>query len=481
MHCERCSIGRADPILRFDSYPGGGRDGRQKDALACAGNVLTIRMTKHVVTAAAVAEPAQYSRSYLIYGVGLLGLINAINIMDRQVISVLTPAIKAEMHMSDMEIGFLSGFAFSIFYAILGIPIAAYADRSIRRNVVAVSLLAWSSMTAICGFAQSFLQLALARVGVGVGEAGCLPPTHSMVSDYFPASARARVLGIIASGGTIGGMTATMLGGYLVSTVGWRETLYLFAIPGVVVGMLVFLTLREPMRGVQERRIPTSSANDLTTLWGLTLQRRSYLHMVVAVGAGTIVSYGWGQWLPSFYLRSYGVSMRDIGFTFGAVQALASMTGTVSGGFIGDRLMRQRGARSLLMFGIFTSLMTFFCSLGIVLSQTMTTSLIFNFGSSACGVAFIGPAFALVQGVAPARLRARASAVLTLSVSLIGYGMGPLFVGFLSDTFAAAGHGDASLRKSMLWGCIFALWPIIHYALARRTIVSDMPTSDTSV
>ena len=443
-------------------------------------------MTERVETdllAAAVpaAEPAHYSRRYLIYVVGLLGLINGINIMDRQIISVLTPAIKAEMHMSDTEIGFLSGFAFSVFYAILGIPIAAYADRSIRRNVVAVSLIAWSGMTAIFGTAQSFVQLALARVGVGVGEAGCLPPTHSMVSDYFPASLRARVLGIIASGGTIGGMAATMLGGYLVSTLGWRETLYLIAIPGVVIGALVMLTLREPVRGVQERKAVAGTANDPATLWALIRERPAYIHLVVAVGAGTFVGYGLGQWLPSFYLRSYGVSMRDIGFAYGGVQALASMTGTVGGGVIGDRLMRRGGPRLSLIFGIITSVLTFFCALGIVLSQTMTMSLLFNFGSSACGVAFLGPAFALVQGVAPARLRAQATAVLTLFVSLIGYGLGPLFVGFLSDTYAAAGHGDASLRKGMLWGCIFALWPIIHYVLARRTIENDMPATRASV
>lgn len=435
-----------------------------------------VEMDLHVAAAPA-AEPTQYSRAYLIYAVGLLALVNGINIMDRQIISVLTPAIKAEMHMSDTEMGFLSGFAFSVFYAILGIPIAAYADRSTRRNVVGLSLIAWTAMTAISGAAQSFLQLALARVGVGVGEAGCLPPTHSMVSDYFPASLRARVLGIIASGGTIGGMAATMLGGYLVFTVGWRETFFLIAIPGVIVGALVLLTLREPTRGVQERKVLVSSANDPMTLVDLIRQRPSYLHMVLAVGAGTFVGYGLGQWLPSFYLRSYGVSMRDIGFAYGGVQALASMTGTVGGGFIGDRLMRRGGAKLALIFGITTSLLTFFCALGIVSSQTMAWSLAFNFGSSACGVAFLGPAFALVQGIAPARLRSQASAVLTLCVSLIGYGMGPLFVGFLSDTFAAAGHGDASLRKGMLWGCIFALWPIIHYALARRTIEHDMPAS----
>ena len=434
-------------------------------------------MTDRVETGLLVAaEPAQYSRSYLIYAVGLLGLVNAINIMDRQIISVLTPAIKAEMHMSDTQMGFLSGFAFSVFYAFLGIPIAAYADRSIRRNVVGLSLLAWSAMTAISGATQNFVQLALARVGVGVGEAGCLPPIHSMASDYFPASLRARVLGIIASGGTVGGMAATMLGGYLVFTLGWRETYFLMAIPGVIVGTIVLMTLREPVRGRQERQVLVATTGEPTTLLGLIRQRPSYLHLVLAIGAGTFVGYGLGQWLPSFYLRSYGVSMRDIGFAYGGVQALASMTGTVGGGIIGDRLMRRGGPRLALMYGVITSLLTFFCALGIVSSHTMAWSLAFNFGSSACGVAFLGPAFALVQGVAPARLRSQASAVMTLCVSLIGYGLGPLFVGFLSDIFATE-HGDESLRKGMLWSCVFALWPIIHYALARRTIEHDMPAS----
>ncbi|WP_423350531.1 spinster family MFS transporter [Phenylobacterium sp. VNQ135] len=402
----------------------------------------------------------------------LLAVVNVFNFMDRTVISVLMPSIKADLGLNDTQLGFLSGLAFALFYATLGIPIAALADRSIRRNIIAVALVIWSSMTAICGTAQSFLHLLMCRVGVGVGEAGCLPSSHSLISDYVPPAKRSSALAIHTAGSTIGSMCGLMIGGLLVAQFGWRETFVILGLPGLLLAVVVWLTLREPPRGgADPKSALVAAAGEPTTILGLIRARPAYIHMVLVFGAGGFVSFGLQQWLPSFYVRSYGLTIGQVGLVYGAVSGLASTLGALLGGYIGDRLLK-RGPLTAIAYAIICAILAFAFKIAMLLADQASISLTFNFFSSFFGLAAHGPCFALVQGVTPAHLRARAAAVLTLLTSLIGTGAGPLFIGFVSDLY---GHvGAESLRYGLLWCSAIALWPVLHLMLARRTILQDL-------
>ncbi|PEQ11766.1 hypothetical protein B2G71_15040 [Novosphingobium sp. PC22D] len=412
-----------------------------------------------------------YSKAYLWYVVGLLALVNAVNLMDRLVFSVMMPAIKAELQLSDTQLGLLSGFAFAALYATLGIPIAAYADRSVRRNIVGAALIIWSAMTALCGLAQNLLHLTLARVGVGIGEAGCLPPSHSMITDFIPAEWRSRALGIITAGGSLGSIAGLIVGGWLVAALGWRGTFLAMGVPGVLLGVIVFLTLREPARTRNPAPAPAGREGDPATIIELIRARPVYLQLVLAIATSSFFGYGMQQWLPSFYMRSYGLTIAQVGLLFGLVSGTASILGTIAGGYVGDRLYR-RGVGAVLLYGIACTVLTALLKLATVVSTTQAASLAFNFGGSLFSSAFLGPAFALVQILVPPGLRARAVAVLTFFVSLLGTGAGPLFVGVLSDVYASAGVGKEALRTALTWCCLLGIWPIVHLWLARKALGS---------
>lgn len=422
--------------------------------------------------AAPPRERTGFTPAYVGYVVILLAVVNVFNFMDRTVISVLMPAIKADLGLTDTQLGFLSGLAFALFYATLGIPIAALADRSIRRNIIAAALVIWSSMTALCGAAQSFTHLLLCRVGVGVGEAGCLPSSHSLISDYVPREKRSSALAIHTAGSTVGAMAGLMIGGFLVAQFGWRETFVILGAPGIILAIIVWFTLREPPRGGSDAKPALAvAAGEPTTIMGLIRARPAYIHMVLVFATGGFVSFGLQQWLPSFYVRSYGLTIGQVGLVYGAVSGLAATAGALLGGFIGDRLLR-RGPLTAIAYAIVCAILAFAFKIAMLIADEAWLSLTFNFFSSFFGLAAHGPCFALVQSVTPAHLRARAAAVLTFLTSLIGTGAGPLFIGFVSDL---NGHAGAeSLRYGLLWCSAIALWPVVHLMLARRTILQDL-------
>lgn len=429
----------------------------------------------HETPVETVVNPAakpQFSSAYLTYVMILLAVVNVFNFMDRTVISVLMPSIKAELKFSDTELGLLSGLAFALFYASVGLPLAAFADRTIRRNVVAVALVMWSGMTALCGFAQNFLQLFFARVGVGVGEAGCLPPSHSLIGDYFKAERRSSALAIHTAGSSVGVMIGLMLGGILVREFGWRATFILLGLPGIVLAVIVMLTLKEPKRGGGEVARPAVREGEPRTLIELIRTRPSYLQLIMVFGGGGFVAFGLQQWLPSFYTRSYDMQIADVGLIYGGITGTAATIGAITGGFIGDRLIR-RGPFAVLYYSALCYLLAFGFKIAMLLSGTAAQSLAFNFFSSLTGIASHGAIFALVQAVTPHNLRSRAAALLTLFTALIGTGAGPLFIGWISDLYFPS-VGNESLRYGLLWCSGLALWPLLHLWLSKRWIKKDM-------
>lgn len=407
-------------------------------------------MTVRAREAIAVTERAPESSGwYRIYVLGFLLVANTFNLFDRLVLSILQESIKKELALSDSELGALTGLGFAIFYAILGIPIARYADRSVRTRVITISLCVWSLMTALCGFAKNFAMLLAFRVGVAVGEAGCTPPAHSIISDYFPKERRVMAQSIYALGGPLGVIIGLAVGGWLNEMIGWRKTFVIVGLPGVLVALVGYFTLREPRRGLSDglaghghAQIPIREVAQL--LW------RSAPFRNLACGCALIGLVGNAvvSWNPPFYSRVHSLGSADIGMWLGLLYALPLAAGTLLGGALGDRLGRRNARWYLWVPGLAVLIM-----LPVALAQynaaSVTVSLALSTGPALVLGMYVAPCFGVTQMLVPVSMRASASAVLLLILSLVGVGLGPFVTGVLSDVFHAQGYGHASLGRAI--------------------------------
>ena len=423
-----------------------------------------------------IARKSEFSSRYLWYALSLLFAANLFNYMDRMVISVVLPLIKADLDLSDTQLGVLTGIAFAVFYATFGIPIARWADRGTRRTIVSLAIAVWSAMTVLCGMAQNFFHLMLARFGVGIGEAGCVPPSHSMISDYFPTERRATALGIHTAGATLGIVAGLVLGGYIAETWGWRWAFFMLGAPGLLLAILTRLTLREPTRGAHEEVAVGAPQPPLGEVLRYFARRRSYVHLVIVFAMGSFAAFGIQMWLPSFYVRSFGMSTAEVGFYFGIAFGLGSAIGTLGGGYVADFMGKGDMRRPLLILGVGASAMTLPLSLGVLLAPWAALALTFNLVSSTIGGLANGPLFAAIQSVVDNRMRAMAVAILMFSSSMIGVGLGPLFAGMLSDVLAPR-FGDDSLRYSLIILSCLGVYPIVHLWLAVRALPRDAETT----
>lgn len=410
------------------------------------------------------AKDERYAR-YVLF---VLTLVYAINYLDRQILAVLLEPIKGDLGVSDTAMGFLMGTAFAVFYAIAGIPIARLADRLVRRNVLGIAIVVWSLMTAACGSVASFGQLALARIGVAVGEAGGTPTSHSLISDYFQPYRRATMLGLYSSAPLIGSMVGYSVGGWLNDEIGWRNTFFAIGLPGIAVAALVFLTVREPPRGRFDppNAAPpkaTSSWETFRILWADLVFRRVSL----ALGFATFVGLGFGTWSPAFLMRVHGMSTSEVGFFLGSV-APFGMIGAIGAGWLGDRLARRDmrwyawlPAISLMVALPFQAIMVLSDDRSLVMSAWIPSSLI--------GGMFAPLSYAIVQNSAPPHMRASASAIMLLFLNLIGLGCGPQAVGILSDLLQGS-MGDLSLRYALLLAKVMTVIAALLYWAAARAI-----------
>jgi predicted MFS family arabinose efflux permease len=418
------------------------------------------------------AQSVRFSNRYVIFAVGLLSLTNLVNYMDRMVLSVLLPSIKAELALSDTQLGLLTGFAFALFYAAFGIPIARWADRGVRRNIIALALTVWSAMTALSGAAQSFFHLLMARIGVGVGEAGCIPPGHSLISDYVPVERRSTALGVHTAGATVGSFIGLSLGGWLSTVIGWRLTFLVMAVPGLLLALVIRFALREPPRGYADGVAADGDAPSLkevlTYLWGC----RSYVHLVGIFAIACFGGFGIIQWLPSYYDRSFGLSTATIGLLFGTAYGIGSGIGTVAGGPIADRLMK-RDLRWGCWMGLSVYAVTLPCYVGVFFGPTAVISISFYMAAAIAGSLVNAPLFAMVQSVVTPRARALASAVTMFAASVVGIGGGPFVTGVLSDLLEPR-FGEQSLRYALMIMVLFMVWPIFHFWRASKTITRDI-------
>ena len=406
----------------------------------------------------------------------LLFLVSLFNYMDRYMLAVLLPAIKTDLQLSDTQIGFITGLAFTLFYATMGIPIARLADRYSRRNIIAIALTVWSAMTALCGLAQNFVQLAVARIMVGVGEAGASPPSHSLIADLFPVEKRARALSVYALGAPVGILIGFMLGGWITQFYGWRAALFTVGIPGILVALVVYRKLHEPERGAADGLSRTEEMPPFWFTLKTLMASPTFRHLSFATGLYTVLWLGVVQWLPSFFTRSFGLEIGAVGTWLAVILSVSQIIGMLLGGWLADRL----GAGDLRWYVWVPSLAILVSTPMFILTfltQNPTVAFLSLFLPFMIGVMQGPPTFAVAQGLADVRMRAMAAALLLLITNLIGGGIGPQAVGIMSD-YLADQHNRDSLRYALLAvSLVFGLWSSLHYFLAGKTIRQEFRKS----
>ena len=424
-------------------------------------------------------EPVKWNatQKYVIF---ILLLVHMFNLMDRQIINVLTPAIKTDFGLSDTQIGWLTGPAFALLYAIFGFPIARMADKKNRVNIVAICLAFWSLMTALCGVAQNFAQMIVARMGVGIGEAGCNPASHSLISDYFPREQRATALGIYSIGLTGGSLFGILLGGYLASTLGWRWAFILLGIPGIVLGIVVKLTLKEPVRGATESEavreaLANSQGSGPSVMESLRILARikSYVILLISAGLTAFSGYAFAAWIFHFVGRTHGLSYEQFTIPLAVAIGIGGGIGIYLGGVATDRWAKK----DLSSYFLIPSIVHFISVPLYVLTICVGSPWLcfgFLFLVMALHASVAGPYYGVVQNLAPVNLRAFAIAIFAFFTVVIGLGIGPLITGWMSDILARTMGEADGLRWSLT--ALTPFWAVagLMTLLARKALIRDL-------
>ncbi len=407
------------------------------------------------------------------YALCLLTVVYSFNFIDRQLLAILQESIKAELSLSDGQLGLLTGFAFAVFYVTAGIPIARWADHSNRRNIVALSLALWSGMTALSGLVGNYAQLLAARVGVGVGEAGGSPPSHSMISDIFPPQRRASALGFYSMGVNIGILFGFLLGGWLNEFFGWRVAFMVVGLPGVLLALLVRYTMAEPIRGLLDNKVassePTSFRQVLKVLWA----SKAFRHIGMGAALNAFASYSTTNWTASFMIRSHDMSTGELGTWLALIMGFGGAIGVLCGGLIADRLAHY-DKRWYVWLPALAGLVALPFIVAVYLVDGRYTALMCMIVPAVMSNVYLGNAIATTHGLVGLRMRAMSSAILFFILNIIGLGLGPWTIGVVSD-YLSATEGADSLRYAMLYILpIIGVWSVCHFYLASKTLRADL-------
>jgi MFS family permease len=429
------------------------------------------------------------TKTYRAYVLGALLVVYTFNFIDRVVVAILSEPIKLEFGLTDFQLGLLGGPAFAILYTLLGIPIARFAERHNRMTILSICLALWSAMTAACGFAVNYATLLAARVGVSIGEAGCTPAANSVISDYFPPNRRATALSIYALGIPIGSMIAAIGGGWIATEVGWREAFIWLGVPGVLLALIVKLTVKEPPRSAPKGETPSFFA-----AFAALAKKPTFWHVAFGSALASFVGYGVGQYLTSFMIRTHGFTLFEGAMLVGIVLGLCAAIGTFLSGFLPDLISKRHPNALAWLPALGLAVSPPFYVLGFMLPNIWLAMPLIMVGA-VVHYFYLGPMYAVTQGVVVPRMRATAVAVLLFIVNLLGYGLGPPAIGALSDflaggQLAAAGltpeicaerSGDAQcasgvetgLRWAMMIGVCGYAWAGLHFFLSARTLRRD--------
>ena len=428
------------------------------------------------------------SSAYKSYVLGVLVVAYIFNTIDRGVVGIVAPLMRQDLGLSDTQLGLLGGPAFAFFYAFMGIPIARLADRWSRVNVLSIAVGLWSAATAACGAALGFVSLLFARVGVAVGEAGGSPTSHSIISDLFSIRQRATALSIYAMAVPFGAALSNVSLGWFSQFYGWRATFIVVGVPGIAIALLIKMTIREPPRGYADG--PAASAKPkappMMQVFKFLARRKSFMHMAIAAALHSVVWYTGRQWDFEFFRRSHELGQGQTG-TILAVVALIGTLGTLAGGYLADKLSRDRDDQRWLMWvpGIACAAMVPIQFVSYLHPNLTVVIPSFVFMVILASM-FFGPSFTVAQSLATVRMRAVSTSLLLFVQTLIGYGLGPLIVGAISDFLAPQLAppiqldpddplvGNNSLRYAIVAIGLCNLWAALHYFLGARMIRQDL-------
>jgi MFS family permease len=430
------------------------------------------------------------STGYRAWVLFALIVVYTMNFIDRQILGVLAIPIQQELGLSDTQLGLMRGLSFALFYSTLGVPVAMLADRTNRVRIMTVALTLWSAFTMVCGLAGNFVQLFLARMGVGVGEAGGVAPAYSIISDYFPANERARALAIYSFGIPLGSAIGIVFGGVIATVLDWRMAFFIVGAIGVAIAPIFLLTVKEPERGRFDGASGKKAAAGIGEVLSTLMVKPSFWLLSVGAACSSIMAYGLFAWAPAFFVRLYGDELPGLfanfpsfllppspgpvlyaAYFYGAIVAIGGVLGIFIGGVLADRFGEKNKAAYALVPGAAFALTAPFMALGLNAASLPVAFFAFLV-PTALGLAWLGPALSAFQNMAPPNMRATAGALFLLVNNLIGLGGGDVFIGGLSDYFRER-YGDESLRYSMLAGVSFYVIAAVLYFAAAPFLKKD--------
>ena len=435
---------------------------------------------------------AGFSPIYRQYVISLLLIAYVFNFLDRQIVNILAEPIKRDLDLADWQIGLMGGLAFSILYSVIGLPIARLADRGNRPLIIAVAISIWSVFTVLCGLAQNFVQLVAARIGVGVGEAGCTPPAHSLIVDYAPPEKRSSALAIYGMGPAIGGLLGMSMGGLIADAYGWRVAFFIAGGPGLLIGLLIAITLKEPRRQIarDELAIKSQQSTLKSTLRHLAAMP-TFWFLASGNSIKSLISMGKAVFIASFFLRSrgdqvdvaasrlsdfLGMSIGPIGFLgiiLGLIFGVFGALGVWTGGYLSDRF-GNADPRRYMYIAALAGILTVPTIVGALFIPSLGVGLTLLAGYAFFGGFSYAPTYTVAFSLVPSDMRATTSAIMLFLTNLIGLGLGPLIVGIISDLFSI-NYGEAEgLRYSLIAVSSIGIIAGILYILGSRTILRDL-------
>jgi MFS family permease len=437
------------------------------------GFTLEVRLSATAIEADQIRAPSSIERWYVLM---LMCLIYAINIADRYVVSTVLEPMRLEMHLDDAGVAILTGWPLAIFYGTFGIAISWLADRANRRNILAVSLVIWSAFTAVCGVTRTYWEFLFARIGVAVGEAGGTPPSTAIVSDYFPPDRRPMAMGVLALGAPLGAFLGANFAGAIAHAYTWRAAFIALGVPGLVMGVIVYLTVREPVRGRLDAivdEIKPSLAQSLRFLW----QQKAALHVVI--GGGLCALWGWGlmSWTPTFLQRAYDMNVGEAGAVTGNIHLIGGSIATAGTAWVLSRPAMADPRRVIWLLAAGIGLATIPSIIAYWTHSLLLCKLMFWLFIPAIYF-YIGPCFGLLNNLAPCHMRNMFIAICLLVANILNWIVAPYTIGFLSDWFARPHASDAaSLRLAMLILAPSGFWAAYHLYLASKTMVADQKSA----
>jgi MFS family permease len=453
-------------------------------------------MTQAAATADAPATAQPFSKAYTAYVMWLLLGIYIVNFLDRQVLNILAEDIKTELHLSDTQLGLLGGLTFAVFYTFLGIPIAGLAERKNRARIIGASVAVWSGFTALCAVTGNFWQLALCRIGVGAGEAGCTPPAHSLIVDYAPKEKRASALAFYSMGTPIGTLLGLVLGGLVADAYGWRAAFLVAGMPGLVFALLALFTLKEPRARLARHagQVQAQMATFSQTVRYLA-NKRTFWFIAVAAAIKAFIGYGHSPFHAPYFFRNHGAQVSDlaqsvgnvlgfelqsrgmVGLALGIMAGVAGALGAISGGMIADRFGRN-DLRAYMVAPALASLFTVPIYIWAIWQGDAVVAFTGIAVNAFLGTLWYGPVYGTAQSVVPPHMRATAAAILLFIINLIGLGLGPLFVGALSDgvaNYALSGTGlDVQACKTAVGAAKSACAPALALGVRWSLMISTL-------